>query len=151
MKADERAKFYTRVVGPEVLTDGGIKQKTSWPGGRRGMRRWAGAKGGWRGGGGGQPPGILIAERASWLRVIRKEDGEECRWCGKGYEDGDHIVFRCEEMWRPEPKPWQKWRTRTRTTRGRSKDGSQRGEMEEWYLVEEFFNRIRDPYEEEED
>ena len=26
------------------------------------------------------------------------------------HEDGDHIVFQCEEMWRPEAKRGQKWR-----------------------------------------
>ena len=28
------------------------------------------------------------------------------------------------------------------------KEGSKEGEMEEWDLVEEFFSRIRDPYDE---
>ena len=33
-----------------------------------------------------------------WLGEIGKEDGEECRLCGEGSEDGEHIVFQCEEM-----------------------------------------------------
>ena len=36
----------------------------------------------------------------------------------EGYEDGDHIVFHCGKMWRPEAR--------------------KEGEMEEWDLVEEF-------------
>ena len=39
-----------------------------------------------------------------WLHEIGKEDGEDCRWCGEGFEDGEHIVFQCEKMWRPEVK-----------------------------------------------
>ena len=31
-----------------------------------------------------------------WLWEIVKEDREECRWCGEGFEDGEHIVFRCD-------------------------------------------------------
>ena len=48
-----------------------------------------------------------------WLREIGKEDGEEFRYCGGGYEDGDHIVFHCEKLWRPESKmsSGAKWRT----------------------------------------
>ena len=41
----------------------------------------------------------------------REEDGEECRWCGEGYEDEDYIVFQYKEIWRPEPKRGQNWRT----------------------------------------
>ena len=37
---------------------------------------------------------------------IGKEDGEECRWCGEGYGDGEHIVLQCEKMW---PERGQKW------------------------------------------
>ena len=37
-----------------------------------------------------------------WLREIGKEDREECKWCGEGFEDGEHIVFHSEKMWRPE-------------------------------------------------
>ena len=29
----------------------------------------------------------------------------------EGYEDGEHIVMQCEEMWRTEAKREQKWRT----------------------------------------
>ena len=52
-----------------------------------------------------------------WLHKIGKEDGEECRWCREGYEDGEHIVFQCEKMWRPEAKMgrgarWGPWMTR---------------------------------------
>ena len=43
-----------------------------------------------------------------WLRESGKEEREECRWCGKGYEDGDRIVFRCKEMRRPEANREQK-------------------------------------------
>ena len=55
-----------------------------------------------------------------------KEDGKECKWCREGFEDGDHIVFWCEEMWRPKAKLG--------------------GSMKEWDLVEEFFSQIQDPY-----
>ena len=48
-----------------------------------------------------------------WLREIGREDGEECRWCGEGYEDGNHIVCHCEKLWRPENSlnRGAKWRT----------------------------------------
>ena len=46
-----------------------------------------------------------------WLRGVGKEDGEECRWCGEGFEDGEHIVFHCEKLWRPKAERGQKWRT----------------------------------------
>lgn len=42
---NERAKFYIRMVGPEVLTEGGINQQLA----RRDVRRWAGARAEWRG------------------------------------------------------------------------------------------------------
>ena len=88
-----------------------------------------------------------------WLREIGKEDGEECRWCGEGYEDGEHIVFNCEKLWRPEADRGQKWSTWEDLEvdcPGRE-TGGQGGEMEEWDLVEEFFNRIRELEEEDED
>ena len=66
-----------------------------------------------------------------WLREIGMEDSEECRWCGQGYEDGDHIVFLCLVL--------------------AEKEGGKEGEMEEGDLVEEFFSRIRDPEEDDED
>ena len=69
-------------------------------------------------------------------RLIGKKDGAECRWCGEGYEDGDHIVFRCEEIWRPEAKRGQKWRTWEDLDDKRwivlvPKVGGNEGEMEE--------------------
>ena len=91
-----------------------------------------------------------------WLREIGKEDGGECRWCGEGYEDGEHIVFHCEKLWRPEAERGQKWSTWEDLDDKRwiilvEKQGGKEGEMEEWDLVEEFFNRIREPEEEEEE
>ena len=64
----------------------------------------------------------------------------------EGYEDGEHIVFHCEELWRPESK----------LSKGEDLDdkrwivlvpkvGGMEGQMEEWDLVEEFFHRIQDP------
>ena len=114
-RADQAAKFHTKVVGPEVLTEGGIKQQLT---ARRKAER---AHVGW---GKGRVAGW--SRRAAtryihcrtgkgnlrgWLREIGKEDGEECRWCGKGYEDGEHIAFQCEKLWRPEAKRGQKWNT----------------------------------------
>ena len=32
-----------------------------------------------------------------WLREIGKKDEEDCRWCSVGCEDGEHIVFQCED------------------------------------------------------
>ena len=91
-----------------------------------------------------------------WLREIGKEDGEECRWCGEGYEYGEHIVFHCQILWRPEADRGQKWSTWEDLDDKRwvvlvEKQGDKEGEMEEWDLVEEFFNRIREPEKEEED
>ena len=67
-------------------------------------------------------------------------------------EDGDHIVFGCKEMWRPEARRGGRgraWTTRggLSWTLGREKGG----EMEEWDLVEGFFHRIQGPHEEGED
>ena len=33
-----------------------------------------------------------------WLWAIGKEDREDCRWCSKGFEDGEHVVFHCEKL-----------------------------------------------------
>ena len=94
-RADRSAKFYTKVVGPPVLTEGGIKQQLT---AKRKVER---AQAGW---GKGKVAGWSwrAATRYThcrtgkgnlrgWLREIGKEDGEECRWCGEGYEDGEHI------------------------------------------------------------
>ena len=59
-------------------------------------------------------------------------------------------------MWRPEAKKGQKWRTWEDLDDKRwiilvEKKGGKEGEMEEWDLVEEFFSRIRDPEEEDEE
>lgn len=40
-KADEGAKFFTKVVGSEVLTGGGL-HSNSWHGGRQSAPRWVG-------------------------------------------------------------------------------------------------------------
>jgi len=159
-RADQQAKFFTKVVGPEVLTEGGIKQQLV---ARRKAER---AQVGW---GKGRVAGW--SRRAAtrythcrtgkgnlrgWLREIGKEDGEECRWCGEGYEDGEHIVFHCQNLWRPEADRGQKWGTWEDLDDKRwivlvEKQGGKEGEMEEWDLVEEFFNRIREPEEVDED
>ena len=93
-----------------------------------------------------------------WLREFGKEDGEECRWCGEGYEDGDHTVFRCEKLWRPESKLSRgaKWRTWEDLDGKRwiilvPKVRAKEGEMEEWDLVEEFFHRIQNPGDDDEE
>ena len=31
--------------------------------------------------------------------------------CGEGFENGEHVVFLCEKMWRPEAKRGQKWQS----------------------------------------
>ena len=46
----------------------------------------------------GQQIHPLPSNLRGWLREIRKADREECRWRGEGYEDGEHIVFRCEKL-----------------------------------------------------
>ena len=62
-RADQQAKFYTKVVGPEVLTEGWIKQQLAT---RRKVERaqvgWG--KGGVAGWGQRQTLGTLIAGRA---------------------------------------------------------------------------------------
>ena len=114
-RANQSAKFFTKVVEPEVLNEGGIKQQLT---ARRKAER---AKVGW---GKGRVAGWsreaatrYLHCRAGegnlrgWLRVIGKEDGVECSWCGEGYEDREHIVFQCEKLWRPEADRGQKWNT----------------------------------------
>ena len=73
------------------------------------------------------------------------------------YEDGEQIVFRCEKDMKTRGQegaavehverawmirgalPWpRRWEV-----------GGKEGEVEEWDLVEEFFDQIRDPCEEE--
>ena len=70
-----------------------------------------------------------------WLREIGKEDEEECRWCGEGYEDGNHIFSIAEKCGDQRPG---------RDRGGRldlddknwivlvEKKGGKEGEMEEW-------------------
>ena len=70
------------MVGPEILTEEGIKQQLVAR--RKAERaRWAGVNGGQRGGTGGQPPDTHCwtgkGNLRGWLREIGKEDGEECR------------------------------------------------------------------------
>ena len=55
-----------------------------------------------------------------------------------------------------EAKRGQKWRTWEDLDNNKwivlvEKEGGKEGEMEEWDLVEEFFNRIQDPEEDEEE
>ena len=62
-------------------------------------------------------------------------------------------MFHCEKLWRPEAERGQKWNTWEDLDDKRwivlvEKQGGKEGEMEEWDLVEEFFNRIREPEEE---
>ena len=101
-RADQTAKFYTKVVGPEVLTEGGIKQQLTakrkaeraqvgW--GKRRVAGWS-----WRAATRYTYCRTGKGNLRGWLREIGKEDGEECRWCGEGYEDGEHIVFHCEKL-----------------------------------------------------
>ena len=107
------AKFYTKVVRPEVLTEGGIKQhltvkrkaecaQVGW--GKGQVAEWS-----WR-----------AATRYTYCRTskgnlmgclqeIGKEDGEECRLCGEGYKDREHIVFQFEKLQRLEADRGQKW------------------------------------------
>ena len=136
-RADERAKFYTRVMGPEVLTEGRIKR----PGGRQNVLRWDGVTGEWRGAAGRQPLDTPVSGRSEWLASrIGKADREECRWCGgwgttssssvetkseKGAEVEHVGGLERQEVDCPGPK-----------VRGRE------GEMEEWDLVEEFSCRF---------
>ena len=66
------------------------------------------------------------------------------------------MVFHCDRLWRPEAKRGQKWKTWEDLDNNKwivlvEKEGGKEGEMEEWDLVEEFFNRIQDPVEDEEE
>ena len=139
-RAGERAKFFTKVVGSEVLTEGGLNSN-SWPGGR--VARWS----------------RRVATRYTHCRTgkgnlkgwreIGKEDGEECRWCGG---KGNTSSSGAKSFGGRRPRgDRSRGRGRTWTTRGGSfwtlvqKEGGKEGEMEEGDLVEEFFHWIQDP------
>ena len=145
-RADQAAKFYTKVVGPEALTEGGIKQQlTAKRKAERAQVGWGkGRVAGWSRRAATRYTHCRTGKGNSrgWLREIGKEDGEECRWCGEGYEDGEHIVFHCEKLWRPEAERGQKWDTWEDLDDKRwiilvEKQGGKEGEMEEWDLVED--------------
>ena len=66
------------------------------------------------------------------------------------------MVFHCDKLWRLEAKRGQRWKTWKDLDNNKwfvlvEKEGGKEGEMEEWDLVEEFFNRIQDPVEDEEE
>ena len=87
-----------------------------------------------------------------WLRGSRRRMGRSAGGAEKHTRTGTTIVYRCEEMWRPEAKRGQKWRTWKGLDGKRwivlvSNVGGKEGEMEEWDLIEE---SPRDPSGEEE-
>ena len=66
---------------------------------------------------------------------------EKCRRWGEGYEDKDHIVFECKEMWRLEDLDDKRWIVLV------EKKGGKENEIEEWDPVVECFSEIHDPFE----
>ena len=91
-------------------------------------------------------PYVLIRLVYGRARVVHGLGCEECRWCGEGM---DWEIPSCSNM----NRCGDQWQRKWGDLDDKSKVGGKEGEMEEWGLVEGFFNRIHayDPQEEEED
>ena len=81
-RADQQAKFYTRVAGSGVPTE--ESNNSSRPGGWLNVPRWAGVGGEWQGGAGGRPLGTPtlgtpITEQVRKLESLAPRDWER-RW-----------------------------------------------------------------------